>query len=131
MLYECPNTVLKRYCPICEVLHGLVSDYIISIPNSTLTLEGRWKSAINFTNNLGSQGRLAGSFARLLHEMWGGDLPYVSPIDFRVSLSKSVVFLLLIIFRKQFVISNRSIMDRINMTRKSSSVFFWMAFMKI
>lgn len=56
----------------------------------SMALEGRWKGAVNFTNNLGSQGRLAGSFAKLLHEMWGGDLPYVSPIDFRVSLLYSI-----------------------------------------
>jgi ubiquitin C-terminal hydrolase len=56
--------------------------------------EGRWKNAINYTNRLGSKGRLAGSFAKLLHEMWGGDLPYVSPTDFRVTLSlSSVIFL--------------------------------------
>ena len=48
-------------------------------------VEGRWKTAINFTNKLGSQGKLAGAFAKLLHEMWGEDLPFVSPTDFRVS----------------------------------------------
>jgi ubiquitin carboxyl-terminal hydrolase 8 len=48
-------------------------------------VEGRWKTAINYTNKLGSQGRLAGAFAKLLHEMWGGDLPFISPTDFRVS----------------------------------------------
>lgn len=47
-------------------------------------LEGRWKTAINYTNPLGSKGKLTGAFAKLLHEMWGGDLPYLTPIDFRV-----------------------------------------------
>ena len=47
-------------------------------------LEGRWKNAINYTNPLGSKGKLTGAFAKLLHEMWGGDLPYLTPIDFRV-----------------------------------------------
>ena len=46
--------------------------------------EGRWKNAINYTNPLGSKGKLTGAFAKLLHEMWGGDLPYLTPIDFRV-----------------------------------------------
>ena len=47
-------------------------------------IEGRWKNAINYTNPLGSKGKLTGAFAKLLHEMWGGDLPYLTPIDFRV-----------------------------------------------
>ncbi|KAF8902399.1 hypothetical protein CPB84DRAFT_1746670 [Gymnopilus junonius] len=31
-------------------------------------------------------GKLAGAFAKLLHDMWGGDLPYLTPIDFRRSI---------------------------------------------
>jgi len=50
----------------------------------SLSVEGRWKSAVNYTNPLGSKGKLAGAFAKLLHEMWGGDFPYLTPIDFRV-----------------------------------------------
>lgn len=52
--------------------------------NAPFYLEGRWKTAINYTNPLGSKGKLTGAFAKLLHEMWGGDLPYLTPIDFRV-----------------------------------------------
>ena len=52
--------------------------------NFFFPLEGRWKTAINYTNPLGSKGKLTGAFAKLLHEMWGGDLPYLTPIDFRV-----------------------------------------------
>jgi hypothetical protein len=33
---------------------------------------------------MGSKGQLAGGFARLVHDMWGGDLPYLTPMDFRV-----------------------------------------------
>jgi len=93
MLYECPNTVLERNSAICEIFHGSVSGCTnnFDILLISLSLEGRWKSAINYTNQLGSKGRLAGSFAKLLHEMWGGDLPYVSPIDFRVSPILSLV----------------------------------------
>jgi len=49
-----------------------------------LFVDGRWKGAVNYMNPLGSKGKLAGAFAKLLHEMWGGDLPYLTPIDFRV-----------------------------------------------
>jgi len=37
-------------------------------------------------NPLGSKGRLTGAFAKLLHEMWGGDMPYLTPIEFRKSI---------------------------------------------
>lgn len=55
-----------------------------TVPFARFFTEGRWKSGINYTNPLGSKGQLTGAFAKLLHEMWGGDLPYLTPIDFRV-----------------------------------------------
>ncbi|KAF6761810.1 ubiquitin carboxyl-terminal hydrolase 4 [Ephemerocybe angulata] len=57
-----------------------------TVPFSRFFTDGRWKSAINFTNKLGSQGKLVQAFAKLLHEMWGGDLPYLTPNDFRRSI---------------------------------------------
>ncbi|KAF9454384.1 cysteine proteinase [Macrolepiota fuliginosa MF-IS2] len=57
-----------------------------TVPFSRFFTEHRWKNAINFTNPLGSKGRLTGAFAKLLHEMWGGDLPYLTPIEFRKSI---------------------------------------------
>jgi ubiquitin carboxyl-terminal hydrolase 8 len=48
-------------------------------------IDARWKNAINYTNPLGSKGRLTHAFAKLLHEMWGEDLPYLTPHGFRVS----------------------------------------------
>jgi ubiquitin carboxyl-terminal hydrolase 8 len=62
---------------ILKMAMNLLNAYFFS-------LEGRWKTAINYTNPLGSKGKLTGAFAKLLHEMWGGDLPYLTPIDFRV-----------------------------------------------
>ena len=86
-------------------------------------VEGRWKTAINFTNKLGSQGKLAGAFAKLLHEMWGEDLPFVSPTDFRVSFcSPSARFraLVLIVFdRDQYANSSRNITVQTNMTHRN------------
>jgi len=58
-----------------------------TVPFARFFTEGRWKSGINYTNPLGSKGQLTGAFAKLLHEMWGGDLPYLTPIDFRVTQS--------------------------------------------
>ncbi|KAF8202403.1 ubiquitin carboxyl-terminal hydrolase 4 [Pholiota molesta] len=57
-----------------------------TVPFSRFFTEGRWKVAVNYTNPLGSKGKLAGAFAKLLHDMWGGDLPYLTPIDFRKSI---------------------------------------------
>ena len=36
-------------------------------------------------NTFGSQGKLVIAFARLVREMWVGDLPYLTPFEFRVS----------------------------------------------
>jgi len=58
--------------------------YILTDDALSLFVDGRWKGAVNYMNPLGSKGKLAGAFAKLLHEMWGGDLPYLTPIDFRV-----------------------------------------------
>ncbi|EAU90391.2 ubiquitin carboxyl-terminal hydrolase 4 [Coprinopsis cinerea okayama7 len=57
-----------------------------TVPFARFFTEGRWKTAINYTNSLGSQGRLVQAFAKLVHEMWGGDLPYLTPMDFRKSI---------------------------------------------
>ncbi|KAF9466165.1 hypothetical protein BDZ94DRAFT_1188229 [Collybia nuda] len=54
-----------------------------TVPFARFFTEGRWRNAINYSNALGSKGLLAGAFAKLLHDMWGGDLPYLSPTDFR------------------------------------------------
>ncbi|KAF9560109.1 cysteine proteinase [Agrocybe pediades] len=57
-----------------------------TVPFSRFFTEGRWRNAVNYTNPLGSKGQLTGAFAKLLHEMWGGDLPYLTPIEFRKNI---------------------------------------------
>jgi hypothetical protein len=37
-------------------------------------------------NPLGTRGELAHAFYSLLRDMWQGDLPYLTPVPFRVSL---------------------------------------------
>lgn len=59
-----------------------------TVPFARFFTDGRWKTAINYRNPLNSKGKLTGAFAKLLHDMWGGDLPYLTPIDFRVSFCK-------------------------------------------
>lgn len=36
-------------------------------------------------NPLGSKGKLAGAFAELVRQMWLSDMPYLTPLEFRVS----------------------------------------------
>ncbi|KAJ8457206.1 hypothetical protein ONZ45_g18404 [Pleurotus djamor] len=54
-----------------------------TVPFAQFFTNGRWKEAINMLNRMGSQGRLVQAFATLLRSMWQGDLPYITPIDFR------------------------------------------------
>ncbi|KAJ7809041.1 ubiquitin carboxyl-terminal hydrolase 4 [Mycena olivaceomarginata] len=54
-----------------------------TLPFAQFFANGRWKTAVNTVNTLGSKGLLSGAFAKLVHEMWSGDLPYIIPMDFR------------------------------------------------
>ncbi|KDQ26519.1 hypothetical protein PLEOSDRAFT_1043620, partial [Pleurotus ostreatus PC15] len=54
-----------------------------TVPFAQFFTNGRWRDAINMLNKMGSQGKLVQSFASLLRSMWQGDLPYITPIDFR------------------------------------------------
>ncbi|KAJ7781910.1 ubiquitin carboxyl-terminal hydrolase 4 [Mycena maculata] len=54
-----------------------------TLPFAQFFANGRWKAAVNTLNPMGSKGILSGSFAKLVHSMWSGDLPYIAPIDFR------------------------------------------------
>ncbi|KAJ7255432.1 hypothetical protein B0H12DRAFT_532300 [Mycena haematopus] len=54
-----------------------------TLPFAQFFANGRWKTAVNTVNRMGSKGRLSGAFAKLVHSMWSGDMPYIIPIDFR------------------------------------------------
>ncbi|KAJ7251294.1 ubiquitin carboxyl-terminal hydrolase 4 [Mycena rebaudengoi] len=54
-----------------------------TLPFAQFFANGRWKTAVNTVNPMGSKGILSGSFAKLVHSMWNGDLPYIMPVDFR------------------------------------------------
>ncbi|KAK7056503.1 ubiquitin-specific protease doa4 [Paramarasmius palmivorus] len=49
--------------------------------------EGRWKNAINYTNPLGSKGKLTGAFAKLVYTMWANEIPHQTPHDFKHCIS--------------------------------------------
>lgn len=84
-----------------------------------LVAEGRWKTAVNLVNPLGTKGQLAHAFATLLHEMWHGDLPYRSPYQFRVRNPLLVTQSTNAECRKRSAGSRRSLPIRTNTTRKS------------
>jgi len=69
---------------------SLVRVDVFPCGNSELTgvtdLDGRWKSAVNAINPMGTQGRLASAFATILYEMSHSELPHLTPTTFRVSL---------------------------------------------
>ncbi|KDQ61450.1 hypothetical protein JAAARDRAFT_30889 [Jaapia argillacea MUCL 33604] len=57
-----------------------------TVPFARFFTDGRWKSAVNMVNPLGTKGNLTNAFASILHEMWHGELPYLSPLLFRRSI---------------------------------------------
>lgn len=49
-------------------------------------IDGRWKSAVNMMNPMGSKGQLAFAFANILRDMWQGENQCLTPLPFRVRL---------------------------------------------
>ncbi|KZT07231.1 cysteine proteinase [Laetiporus sulphureus 93-53] len=57
-----------------------------TVPFARFFTDGRWKSAVNMVNPLGTKGNLALTFANILRELWQGDGQCLSPVTFRRSL---------------------------------------------
>jgi len=51
---------------------------------SCLIPDGRWKSAVNMVNPLGTRGNIVRAFSSILHTLWHGEMPYITPFEFRV-----------------------------------------------
>lgn len=49
--------------------------------------DGRWKSAVNMVNSMGTKGAIAHAFALILRDMWQGEMPTLNPMSFRVCRS--------------------------------------------
>ena len=60
------------------------SHVIIDMFSSNVCLDGRWKSAINMVNPMGTKGAVAQAFANILRDMWQGEMPTLNPTTFRV-----------------------------------------------
>ncbi|PBK99857.1 cysteine proteinase [Armillaria gallica] len=59
-----------------------------TVPFARFFTDGRWKHDINKYNKLGTNGKLSGAFAKVLYDMWGQDLPYLTPMDFRRTIAQ-------------------------------------------
>ncbi|KAH9945764.1 cysteine proteinase [Amylocystis lapponica] len=57
-----------------------------TVPFTQFFTNGRWKSAINMVNPIGTKGNLAHAFANILRDMWQGELQCLSPVTFRRSI---------------------------------------------
>ncbi|THH02988.1 hypothetical protein EW145_g6625 [Phellinidium pouzarii] len=57
-----------------------------TVPFSRFFTDGRWKSAVNMLNPLGSKGQLTSAFASILHDLWHQESPIITPYSFRKSI---------------------------------------------
>ncbi|KAI0628038.1 cysteine proteinase [Trametes polyzona] len=57
-----------------------------TVPFSRFFTDGRWKSAVNMVNPMGTKGNLANAFANILRDMWQGENGTLSPVPFRRSI---------------------------------------------
>ncbi|PCH35818.1 cysteine proteinase [Wolfiporia cocos MD-104 SS10] len=57
-----------------------------TVPFARFFTDGRWKTAVNVMNPMGTKGNLAQAVAYILRDMWQGELQCLSPVTFRRSL---------------------------------------------
>ncbi|KAI0773259.1 cysteine proteinase [Trametes elegans] len=57
-----------------------------TVPFSRFFTDGRWKSAVNMVNPMGTKGNLANAFANILRDMWQAENGTLSPVTFRRSI---------------------------------------------
>ncbi|KZT67329.1 cysteine proteinase [Daedalea quercina L-15889] len=57
-----------------------------TVPFARFFTDGRWKSAVNMMNPMGTKGNLANAFATILRDMWQGESQCLMPVTFRRSI---------------------------------------------
>ncbi|KAH9930213.1 uncharacterized protein B0H18DRAFT_1116912 [Fomitopsis serialis] len=57
-----------------------------TVPFARFFTDGRWKSAVNMMNPMGTKGSLAQAFANILRDMWQGESQCLMPVTFRRSI---------------------------------------------
>ncbi|OJT09766.1 Ubiquitin carboxyl-terminal hydrolase 8 [Trametes pubescens] len=79
------TTGLKNLGNTCY-MNSTIQCLSATVPFSRFFTDGRWKSAVNMMNPMGTKGNLANAFANILREMWQGEHGTLSPVPFRRSL---------------------------------------------
>lgn len=54
-----------------------------TVPFARFFTDGRWKSAVNMVNSMGTKGAMAQAFAAIIRDMWQGEMPTLNPMTFR------------------------------------------------
>ncbi|KAI0339681.1 cysteine proteinase [Trametopsis cervina] len=54
-----------------------------TVPFARFFTDGRWKSAVNMVNPMGTKGQLAQAFANIIRDMWQGEMASLTPLPFR------------------------------------------------
>ncbi|KAG8900283.1 ubiquitin-specific protease doa4 [Tulasnella sp. 403] len=67
-------------------MNSIVQCLSATVPFAQFFRDGRWKSAVNIKNPMGSNGAVAEAFANMVHDMWLGESTYLSPYGFRKSI---------------------------------------------
>ena len=98
-----------------------------TVPFSRFFTDGRWKSAVNMVNPMGTKGNLANAFANILRDLWQGEGAALSPVTFRVSVAMYAYVERMCsadpppsYCRDRYAATRRSSLVRSNTTRRSS-----------
>ncbi|KAI0701502.1 hypothetical protein BC835DRAFT_1323013 [Cytidiella melzeri] len=64
-------------------MNSIIQCLSATVPFARFFTDGRWKSAVNMVNPMGTQGQLALAFANILRDMWQGEMASLTPLPFR------------------------------------------------
>lgn len=79
------TTGLKNLGNTCY-MNATIQCLSATVPFARFFNDGRWRNAINYTNAMGTKGAFASAFSVIIHDLWHGDLPYITPLEFRKSM---------------------------------------------
>ena len=120
------TSVLKNLGNTCY-MNSTIQCLSATVPFSRFFTDGRWKSAVNMVNPMGTKGNLANAFANILRDLWQGEGAALSPVTFRVSVAMYAYVERMCsadpppsYCRDRYAATRRSSLVRSNTTRRSS-----------